>query len=80
VSAGGIDLASTDKPVSSVPQIVASPNAVSCPERALNLVVIFAALTPHERQSLAVKMKQMTVDKGEPAYALSSALREGYIG
>ena len=65
VSAAGIDLASTDMPPSSVPQVAASLNPVSCPERALNLVVIFATMTPQERRSLAAKMRQTTVDKGE---------------
>jgi len=65
VAAAGVDLASIDRPLSSVPESDFLPNAADCPERALNLVAIFASLTPDERQSLAAKMKQKTVDKGE---------------
>jgi len=65
VAAAGSDLASTDKLLSSGPDIYAPPRGISCPERTLDLVVIFATLSPDERQSLATKMKQRTVDQGE---------------
>jgi small-conductance mechanosensitive channel/CRP-like cAMP-binding protein len=65
VAAAGIDLVSVDQPLALVPRTDTSLNAASCPERALELVAIFAALTPDERQSLAAKMKQKTIDKGE---------------
>jgi CRP-like cAMP-binding protein len=60
VVAAGVDLVSNDRSLSWVPDTDTLPN----PERALNLVVIFASLTPDERRSLAV-MKQKTIDKGE---------------
>jgi small-conductance mechanosensitive channel/CRP-like cAMP-binding protein len=65
VAAAGVDLASIDKPLSWVPDADTLPNAADCPERAVNLVGIFASLTPDERRSLAEKMKQKTIDKGE---------------
>ncbi|MBV8399827.1 MAG: mechanosensitive ion channel family protein [Acetobacteraceae bacterium] len=65
VVAAGVDLASIDRSLSSVPESDTLPNAADCPERALNLVVIFASLTPDERQSLAARMKQKTIDAGE---------------
>ena len=65
VAATGVNLASIDRQLSAVPESDTLPNAADCPERALNLVTIFASLTPDERQSLAAKMKQKTVDKGE---------------
>lgn len=75
VTAAGIDLA-FDRLLSPVPQNGASPNVMNCPERALNLVVIFASLTPEEREALAAKMKQRTIDKGdvllEPGVVLQS--------
>ncbi len=65
VAAAGIDLVSVDQPLSLMPRTDTSLNAASCPQRALELVEIFAALTPDERRSLAAKMKQKTIDKGE---------------
>jgi small-conductance mechanosensitive channel len=65
VAAAGIDLAPTDSPVLSVSETAALPKMASCAERALNLVLIFAALTPDERCSLAEKLTQKTVDQGE---------------
>jgi len=65
VAAAGGDLASTEKLLSSGPEIYASSNGANCPERTLGLVVIFATLSPEERRSLAEKMKQKTVDQGE---------------
>jgi small-conductance mechanosensitive channel/CRP-like cAMP-binding protein len=65
VAAAGVDLASIEKPLSWLPETGTLPNAADCPERALNLVVIFASLTPDERRSLAAKMRQKTIDKGE---------------
>lgn len=66
VAAVGVDLASVNRSLSPVPETDDTlPNAADCPERALNLVVIFASLTPDERRSLAGKMRQKTVDKGE---------------
>ena len=59
-------MASVNRSLSPVPETDDTlPNAADCPERALNLVVIFASLTPDERRSLAGKMRQKTVDKGE---------------
>jgi small-conductance mechanosensitive channel len=65
VAAAGLDLVSIDQPLSLAPRTDTSLNAASCPQRALELVEIFAALTPDERRSLASKMKQETIDERE---------------
>ncbi len=65
VVAAGLDLVSVDHSPYPRPRPDPSVNASTCPQRALELVEIFAALTPDERQSLAAKMKQKTIDKGE---------------
>ncbi len=65
VTAAGLDLVSVHQSRYLTPPTDTSLNAASCPQRALELVEIFAALTPDERQSLAAKMKQKTIDKGE---------------
>jgi small-conductance mechanosensitive channel/CRP-like cAMP-binding protein len=65
VAAAGLDLVSVGQPLCLAPRTETSLNAASCPERALELVEIFAALTPDERRSLAAKMKQKTIDEGE---------------
>jgi small-conductance mechanosensitive channel len=79
VAAAGLDLATIDRSASSVPETNMLPNAADCPERALNLVNIFASLTPDERESLAGKMKQKTVDTGEVLLEAGVVLQSLFI-
>jgi small-conductance mechanosensitive channel/CRP-like cAMP-binding protein len=65
VAAAGLDLVSLNQSPYLTPRTDTPLNAAICPQRALELVEIFAALTPDERQSLAAKMKQKTFDTGE---------------
>ncbi|MCW3476263.1 mechanosensitive ion channel family protein [Limobrevibacterium gyesilva] len=65
LAASGVELAATQSQPYSPLQTAASQRAANGPERALNLVEIFATLTAEERQSLAPKLKQRTYDRGE---------------
>jgi len=79
LAASGIELASTQSQPYPALQTAASQNAASGPERALNLVELFARLTAEERQSLAAKLKQKTYDHGEAVVEPGMVLRSLFI-
>jgi len=68
VAAAGINLAPSGASASPNSEMVSPTKGASQAERALNLVAIFAALTPDERRLLAGKVKERSFDQGETLF------------
>ncbi len=79
LAAAGIELASTqNQPYGAAPADVAE-KARTAPERALDLVEIFASLTAEERRTLAAKLKQKSYDKGDVLLEPGTVLHSLFI-
>jgi hypothetical protein len=79
LAVAGIHLASVQHASYSVSPTAAGPKAASGPERVLDLVAIFAALTVDEQRLLATKMKSKTYDNGEVLFEPGPVLQSFFI-
>jgi small-conductance mechanosensitive channel len=79
LAAAGIGLATVQNLPYSAPLPAAAPKAASGPERVLDLVAIFAALTADEQRLLAAKMKSKTYDQGEALFEPGTVLQSLFI-
>ena len=79
LAAAGIELASTQSQPYGAAQADVADKTRTAPERALDLVEIFASLTAEERRSLAAKLKQKSYDQGEALLEPGTVLRSLFI-
>jgi hypothetical protein len=79
LAVAGIHLASVQHASYSVSPTATGAEAASGPERVLDLVAIFAALTVDEQRLLATKMKSKTYDHGEVLFEPGTVLQSLFI-
>jgi small-conductance mechanosensitive channel len=79
LAASGVELARSPDPSYPIPRDVGSRISVSGAQRVLDLVAIFAALTPDERQQLALKVQPKSYDQGDILVEPGTILRSLFI-
>ena len=79
LAAAGIDLATTQNQAGRAVEDQATQATKTGPEKLLELVEIFASLTPDERKEIAAKLKQNSHDQGETLVEPGTVLQSLFI-
>lgn len=79
LAAAGIGLATVQNPPYSTALPADTPKGASGPERVLDLVAIFAALTADEQRLLSAKMQPKTYDRGEALFEPGTVLQSLFV-